>query len=213
MPEGILIIDWDEFEGGVISFKYPDNLHIPENLVQLLQISHTFSPGLLTIRENTFHALSMGNENLQKVIVLILSQFEDGDDFNEIITTMDKAILESTNSAQLSSELIHMFELSQSVFRAREAVLTKLADEVTYLKNRETDYHQSLEWLIKHENDPIKQIIFLLMRYGSLLPTEIQNYLGSPPTIINIALGDLIEKKCIEIRDQRYYLLIHYYFS
>lgn len=213
MPEGIIIIDWDEFEGGVISFKYPDSLHVPENLVQLLQISHTFSPGILTIRENSFHALSMGNEPLQKVIVLILSQFEDGDDFLEIISTMDKAISESTNQTQLSSELIHMFDLSQSVFRAREAVLTKLADEVTSLKNRETDYYQSLEWLIKHETDPVKQIIFLLMRYGPLLLVEIQNYLESPPPIINTALADLIEKKCIEIRDQRYYLLIHYYIN
>ncbi len=213
MPEGIIIIDWDEFEGGVVSFKYPDKLHVPDNLVQLLQISHTFSPGLLTIHENSFHALSMGNETLQKVIVLILSQFEDGDDFFEIISTMDKAILESTNPTQLPSELIHMFELSQSVFRAREAVLTKLADEVTSLKNREIDYHQSLEWLIKHETDPVKQIIFLLMRYGPLLLAEIHNYLGSSPTIINAALADLTEKKCIEMRDQRYFLLIHYYFN
>ena len=76
MPDGILIIDWDEFEGGFVSYKYPD-LEIPDNLVQLLQISHSFNPGLITIQEEDFHAISIGIEPLQKVIVLILEKWDD----------------------------------------------------------------------------------------------------------------------------------------
>ena len=41
MPEGILIIDWDEFEGGYVSYKYPD-LKIPDNL-EVVNISKSFN--------------------------------------------------------------------------------------------------------------------------------------------------------------------------
>ena len=62
MTLGILIISWDEYEGGFVSFKYPEELEVPDNLIQLLQISHTFNPGAITLQEKEFHALSIGNE-------------------------------------------------------------------------------------------------------------------------------------------------------
>lgn len=178
MPRGIVIIDWDAFEGGIISYKYPETLEVPTNLVQLLQISHTFSEGLLTIKDGQFHAVSVGNEPLQKVIVLILSEFEDENDFFDIVNTMNSVVTDVQDDTQLQSQLVRVFKLSQSVFKARDAVLTKLAEEITELKNKEIDIRQSLEWLIRHEESIEKLIIFLLLRYGPLDPGHLLPYIN-----------------------------------
>lgn len=209
MPEGIVIIDWDEFEGGVISFKYPD-IEIPSNLVQLLQISHSFNPGLITIQETDFHALSIGNEDLQKVIVLILNKFEDASDFTEIIFTINKSVSDHSDSKKLENELTRIFGLSQSVFKAREAVLTKLANEVTDLKNREIDLKLSLEWLLLHESTPENMIILVLLRYGSMKCSDLTKYLSLSENEIISVLKEMETSKILENRDGFYFLLIHY---
>lgn len=215
MPKGIVIIDWDEFEGGIVSWRYPFDMEIPNNLVQLLQISHTFSEGLLTIKEDTFHAVSIGNEILQKVIVLILSEFEDENDFFDIVHTMNSVVTDSTDHDVLQSQLIRIFQLSQSVFKARDAVLTKLAEEVTELKNREVDMRQSLEWLIKHEFSIEKLIIFLLLRFGPLSFSEILRYIQKYHSLDSDKLEKTLEAMCDRSLmrkeyDDCFHLLIHY---
>ncbi|MHA1563059.1 MAG: hypothetical protein ACTSPA_13155, partial [Promethearchaeota archaeon] len=129
MPEGIFIIDWDEYEGGVISLKYPENLDIPANFVQLLQISHSFNPGIMNIKEEGFNGLSLGNEELQKVTVLVLTRFEDAEDFKEILSLINDVVAKHSGD-NLLEEIERLFMTSQSVFKAREAVLNKLANEV-----------------------------------------------------------------------------------
>ncbi len=210
MPEGIVIIDWDEFEGGVVAFKYPD-ISVPSNLVQLLQISHSFNPGLITIQETDFHAVSIGNEELQKVIVLILNKFEDANDFSEIIHTINKAVSDHSDSSKLENELTRLFGLSQSVFKAREAVLTKLANEVTSLKNHEIDIKLSLEWLLHHESSLKRRIIFALLRYGSMNSSDLMSYIDSGDVSIGDLLNDMEKEKILENRDGTYFLLIHYH--
>ncbi|MHA1775641.1 MAG: hypothetical protein ACTSWC_02640 [Promethearchaeota archaeon] len=199
MPRGIVIIDWDAFEGGIISFKYPETLDVPTNLVQLLQISHTFSEGLLTIKDGLFHAVSIGNEPLQKVIVLILSEFEDENDFFDIVNTMNSVVTDVQDDKQLQNQLVRVFQLSQSVFKARDAVLTKLAEEITELKNKEIDIRQSLEWLIRHEESIERSIIFLLMRYGPLDPGHLLPYLNKYQLQLR-QQKDAILKKNISLR-------------
>ena len=162
MPEGIFIIDWDEFEGGVISLKYPEDLEIPVNFVQLLQISHSFNPGVMNIKEEDFNGLSLGNEELQKVTVLILTKFEDAEDFIEILALINDVVAKHSDD-DLLEEIERLFMTSQSVFKAREAVLNKLANEVTSLKNTEIDIRQSMDWFIRHEiKSPKKKILYIL---------------------------------------------------
>ncbi|WP_457557048.1 hypothetical protein [Candidatus Harpocratesius sp.] len=198
MPRGIVIIDWDAFEGGIISFKYPGTLEVPTNLVQLLQISHTFSNGLLTLKDGRFHAVSVGNETLEKVIVLILSEFEDENDFFDIVNTMNSVVTDVNEEEQLKSQLIRLFQLSQSVFKARDAVLNKLAEEITELKNKEIDMKQSLEWLIRHEESFEKLIIFLLLRYGPLDPGHLLPYINKTQELLKSKINNNQKEKIIQ---------------
>jgi hypothetical protein len=211
--EGIVIIDWDEFEGGVISFKYPE-IKVPDNLVQLLQISHSFNPGLINIQENDFHAVSIGNERLQKVIVFILSKFEDASDFDELIHMVNKIVSDISEEAHLAKEIKHVFFLSQTVFKAREAVLTKLANEVTDLKNREVDCKLSLEWLIKNEPLIKKQVILYLMRSGPSNFTDLKKFLNCQEKSLLEILKEMENEKLLDPREENgeifFHLLIHY---
>ncbi len=210
MPEGILIIDWDEFEGGFISFKYPD-MKIPDNLVQLLQISHSFNPGLINIQEEGFHALSIGNDDLQKVIVLILTAYEDANDFEEIMEALNRIIKEPFDTVEMMhAELQKVYGLSQTVFRAREAVLKKLTTEVTQLKNREHDLRRSLRWFRQQETPLEIQILLILCDYQAMTFDELLKELSCDPKVLKNLLSDMVNQKKIALTDKVYSSLIHY---
>ncbi|MHA1510737.1 MAG: hypothetical protein ACTSRX_03355 [Promethearchaeota archaeon] len=203
MPEGIFIIDWDEYEGGVISLKYPENLDIPANFVQLLQISHSFNPGIMNIKEEGFNGLSLGNEELQKVTVLVLTRFEDAEDFKEILS--------KHSGDNLLEEIERLFMTSQSVFKAREAVLNKLANEVNSLKNIEIDIRQSMDWFIRHEtNSPKKKILFILLRYGPLILEEIEKYSEFSHEDLLKYLEEMEKDQLISLKKGKYRSMIHY---
>jgi len=210
MPEGIFIIDWDEYEGGVISLKYPADLDIPVNFVQLLQISHSFNPGIMNIKEEDFNGLSLGNEQLQKVTVLILSRFEDAEDFKEILFLINDVVAKHSDD-DLLEEVERLFKASQSVFRAREAVLTKLANEVNALKNTEIDIRQSFDWLIRHETkSPKSKILFILLRYGALTLEDLQNYSGFSHEDLIKYLEEMSKDQLIALKEEKYNSMIHY---
>ena len=205
MPEGIVIIKWDEFEGGMVEMKYPEKMKIPENFIQILQISQTFNPGIMTIKEKEFHALYLGNELVQKVIVLILTKYEDSEDFVNIVETINEIIEEIS-----SEELKRVYELSQSVFRAREAVLQKLADELADLKNRETDLKQILKWLIREETTLEKKIIYQIMSEGSISIEDLQKKLDISLADLEDELDNLQSKNIIELKNDLLFLVIQY---
>ena len=210
MPEGIFIIDWDEFEGGVISLKYPEDLEIPENFVQLLQISHSFNPGVMNIKEEDFNGLSLGNEELQKVTVLTLTKFEDAEDFKEILSLINDVVAKHSGD-NLLEEIERLFMTSQSVFKAREAVLNKLANEVNSLKNIEIDIRQSMDWFIRHEtNFPKKKILFILLRYGPLILEEIEKHSDFSHEDLLKYLEEMEKDQLISLKKEKYRSMIHY---
>ena len=139
-----------------------------------------------------------------------MRKFEDANDFNAIIENMNKAVSKFHEESELETELRHLYKLSQSVFKAREAVLTKLANEVTELKNREIDMNQSLEWLIQAETDIQKKLIFLLLRYGDLSFTEIQQHIPDLDFNFYQILEEMEAQKFLDISDQKCRLILHY---
>lgn len=210
MPEGIFIIDWDAYEGGVISLKYPVDLEIPVNFVQLLQISHSFNPGIMNIKEEDFNGLSLGNEELQKVTVLVLTKFEDAEDFKEILSLINDVVARHADD-DLLEEVEKLFRTSQTVFKAREQVLNKLANEVNSLKNTEIDIRQSIDWFIRHEtNFPKKKILFILLRHGPLIVEEIEKYSDLSHEDLIKYLEEMEKEQLIALKKGKYRSMIHY---
>jgi hypothetical protein len=210
MPEGIVIIEWDEFTGGVVSMKYPEELDVPENFVQILQISHNFEPGIMTFKEKGVHAISVSNVELQKVIVIVLTKYEDAEDFREILGTINQAVGEIDDKSLLYNELQRLYQAAQSVFRAREAVMMKLANETAELKNYQVDLRNSLEWLLQHEDTLRKKIILTLLINGPLPLAELVGYAKLVKKATQIELKKMEKEGLLEIKDKNYILLIQY---
>ena len=123
---------------------------------------------------------------------------------------MSAAVSKLHEESELHTELRHLYKLSQSVFKAREAVLTKLPNEVTELKNREIDMNQSLEWLIQNEKDFQKKLIFLLLRYGDLSFIEIKQHIPEIDFNFFQMLEEMEAQKFLDISDQKCKLILHY---
>ncbi|MCK4481168.1 MAG: hypothetical protein KAV01_11615, partial [Candidatus Lokiarchaeota archaeon] len=85
MPNGIFLIRWDEVEGGMIYLKYPEDLEISNPAVQQITISHNFTESYIITEEKNWKSVSYYNENKEIIIVLVLSRYDDGDDYLEIL--------------------------------------------------------------------------------------------------------------------------------
>ena len=92
MPNGIFLIQWDEVEGGIIYLKYPESLEIPNPVVQQITISHNFTESYIITEEKNWNSVSYYNENKEMIIVLVLSKFDDGNDYLEILEKFNREI-------------------------------------------------------------------------------------------------------------------------
>jgi len=163
MPNGIFLIRWDEVEGGIIYLKYPENLEIPNPVVQQITISHNFTESYIITEEKNWNSVSYYNENKEIIIVLVLSKFDDGNDYIEILEKFNQEIDKLTEEEKLRENLEAMFHISLDAFRTTDEVITKLSNEVAYLKTREYDYEVKFDFITKSNHLSVKsKILFLL---------------------------------------------------
>ena len=72
MPNGIFLIRWDEVEGGIIYLKFPENLEIPNPVVQQITISHNFTESYIITEEKNWNSVSYYNENKYSFLLVLL---------------------------------------------------------------------------------------------------------------------------------------------
>ena len=132
MPTGIFLIKWDEVIGGTIYMRYPDNLEIPDPIVQQLTISHNFTESHIITEEKRCNFVSYYNEKKEMIIVLVLrpSSLDDGNDYLELLEDFNKEIDKELKEETLRSQLETMFRSSLEAFQTTDAVITKLSNEV-----------------------------------------------------------------------------------
>ncbi|MFW9829154.1 MAG: hypothetical protein ACFFEY_16380 [Candidatus Thorarchaeota archaeon] len=163
MPNGIFLIQWDEVEGGIIYLKYPESLEIPNPVVQQITISHNFTESYIITEEKNWNSVSYYNENKEMIIVLVLSKYDDGNDYLDILEKFNREIDKVTNEEKLKENLEAMFHISLDAFRTTDEVITKLSNEVAYLKTREYDYEVKFDSVLNTNQLPVKaKILFLL---------------------------------------------------
>ncbi|MFX1430929.1 MAG: hypothetical protein ACFFCY_12275 [Promethearchaeota archaeon] len=164
MPNGIFLIRWDEVEGGIIYLKYPENLEIPNPVVQQITISHNFTESYIITEEKNWNSVSYYNENKEIIIVLVLSKFDDGNDYLEILEKFNLEIDKLTEEEKLKEHLETMFNISLDAFRTTDEVITKLSNEVAYLKTKEYDYELKFDFITRSNHLPVKsKILFMLV--------------------------------------------------
>ncbi len=163
MPNGIFLIRWDEVEGGMIYLKYPEDLEISNPAVQQITISHNFTESYIITEEKNWKSVSYYNENKEIIIVLVLSRYDDGDDYLEILEKFNEEIDKLSDEEKLKENLEAMFHISLDAFRTTDEVITKLSNEVAYLKTREYDFEVKFDFITKSNHLSVKsKFLFLL---------------------------------------------------
>jgi len=163
MPKGIFLIQWDEVLGGTIYLKYPEDLKISEKSVQSIQISHNFTESYIITEEKNWNSASFYNPKKQIVIVLVLEKYDEGNDFLVVLEEFNKELEKDLEEEELKSELKRMFNFSQTVFRTRDEVFTKLSNELADLKMKVFFYERKFNKIIESDQLNAKSKILYLL--------------------------------------------------
>jgi len=209
MPIGIFLIRWDEVEGGLIYLKYPETLEISNPVVQQITISHNFTESYIITEEKNWNSVSYYNENKEIIIVLVLSRYDDGNDYLEILEKFNQEIDKETEEEKLKEHLETMFHISLDAFRTTDEVITKLSNEVAYLKTREYDYEVKFDAITKSNHLSVKsKILFLLAINDSLTLQDIEKSIKTSKRWLFNVLETLIKNEVVGYNSNKdiYYL-------
>jgi hypothetical protein len=208
MPNGIFLIRWDEVEGGTIYMKYPEDFEIPNPVVQQITISHNFTESYIITEEKNWNSVSYYNENKEMIIVLVLSRYDDGNDYLEILEDFNKE-LDKTEESKLKKRLEMMFNFSLDAFRTTDAVITKLSNEVAYLKTREYDFKIKFDTITNSDHLSVKsKILFLLAINDTVSPKEFKELIKTSSSWLINVLTTLIKNEVIGYNSEKdYYFL------
>lgn len=209
MPNGIFLIRWDEVEGGLIYLKYPENLEIPNPVVQQITISHNFTESYIITEEKNWNSVSYYNENKEMIIVLVLSRYDDGNDYLEILEKFNQEIDKETEEKKLKEHLETMFHISLDAFRTTDEVITKLSNEVAFLKTREYDYEVKFDAITKSNHLSVKsKILFLLAVNDSLTLQDFEKSIKTSKRWLFNVLETLIKNDVVGYNSKKdiYYL-------
>ena len=212
MPSGIFLIKWDEVLGGTIYMRYPEDLEIPDPVVQQITISHNFTESYIITEEKQWNSVSYYNENKEIIIVLVLrGRYEDGNDYLELLEEFNKELDKDTQEEKLKKRLETMFNLSLDAFRVTDQVITKLSNEVAYLKTKEYDWEVKFEKVLNSDQLTVKsRILFLLTVNEGLSFNDIKKLTQNSSRWLQSVLETLIKTDVIGYNSNKdlYYLNI-----
>ena len=189
--------------------RFPDDLDIPDNVVQQIQISHNFTESYIITEEKTWSSVSTYNPETEIIVVLVLEKYDDGNDFTIVLEEFNKELKKEIKEEDLERHLESLFKLSLTVFRARDAVFTKLSNEMAELKMKVFFYERRFNKALQSEQlDDKSTILYLLSMNDELNIKEISKLMGSEVETIKTIVDDLVNKDVIALDPKKdvYYL-------
>lgn len=212
IPRGTFLIKWDTIEGGIVSTKYPDDLEIPINVVQQIQISHDFIESNITIQEKDWNSISHYNEEKSIIIVLVLDKFDDPSDYIVVLEEFNSFLEKDMNEEDQKVQLEQIFEFSKTVFRTRDEVISKLSNEVAELKMYEYDLKRRYEMIVNTDFMGVKGQILYLLTFAKeeLSFNELRRLVKTSKRWLQSTLDILMKNEIISYSHERdgYYLNI-----
>jgi len=191
--------------------KYPNDVAIPENVVQQIQISHNFVESYITIEEKNWNSISYYNENKEIIIVLVLDKYDDSSDYTVILDEFKKELELELNEDSLKEHIERIYNLSLKVFRTRDEVIAKLSNEVAQLKTLEYDLKKKFAMISKSDHLKVKsKIQFLLAINDEMKYEDIKKSINTSKRWLDSVLDSLSKNKIIKYDSENdsYYLII-----
>ncbi len=179
--------------------KYPEELEIPENIIQQIQISHNFAESYIITEEKDWNSVSFYNPEKEIVIVLVLDKYDEGNDYLIVLEEFNKELNKYPNVEDLKVQLKSIFQFSLEVFRTRDEVIAKLSNEVAHLKMRVYDLEKKFERALKSDHLKVKsRILFLLSMHDELTFNDIRNQVKTSRRWLENVLESLVKNKIVE---------------
>lgn len=193
------MITFDRIVGGEIYLKFPENLEIPINIIQQIQISHNFSESYIITEEKNWNSVSFYNSDKEIVIVLVLDKFDEGNDYLSVLEEFNKDLYKYENENELKEQLERQFQFSLEVFRTRDEVIAKLSNEVAQLKMKVYDLERRFERVINSDQLKVKsRILFLLSIYDELSFKDIQKQVNTSKRWLENVIENLVKNELVE---------------
>ncbi len=192
-------------EGGTIYLKYPKDLQIPNNAVQQIQISHNFTESYIISEELDWYSVSFYNSEKELIIVIVLEKHEDGKDYIIVLEEFNKELdLYLTVEEELKAHLENMFNLSLHVFKAREAVIIKLSQELAEVKMRNYFLEKRFGKVLNSDylKEPKNIILYLLSIHDGLNFEGLKEYVKINENQLKVVINTLINDKIIEYSEK-----------
>ena len=178
--------------------KFPENLEIPGNVVQQIQISHNFVESYITIEEKDWNSISYYNENKEIIIVMVLDKYDDGSDYTVILDEFKRELELELKENKLKEHLERIYNLSLNVFRTRDEVIGKLSNEVAQLKTMEYDLKKRFEKIADSNHLKVKsKIQFLLAINNEMEYKDLKNSINTSKSWLDDVLKTLAKNKVI----------------
>ena len=194
---------------GTVYLKYPEDLEVPVSIVQQLQISHNFTESYIITEEKDWNSVSYYNENKEMIIVLVLTKYDDGNDYLELLEGFNKELDKEVIEEQLTEQLESMFHISLDAFRTTEEVITKLSNEVAYLKTREYDFEMKFNKITNSNQLNVKsKILFLLAINEEVNLSKLKKSIHTSEKWLMSVIETLLKNKIIGYNPKKdtYYL-------
>ena len=178
--------------------RYPDNLKIPDNVVQQIQISHNFTESHIITEEKEWSSVSFYNSEKEIIIILVLEKYDDGNDFLVVLEEFSKELTKELNEEDLKTHMESVFKFSFTVFRARDAVFTKLSNEMADLKMKVFFYERRFNKVLQSEELNDKTTILYLLSMNDELDVDgIVKKTGREKEVIEGIIKELLKKDII----------------
>jgi biotin operon repressor len=201
LVKGVALIEWDVVEGGSLTQKFPEDLVVPDNIIQQIQIAHNFTSSYIITEEQNWNSISFYNEDKEIIILLVLGKYDDGSDYISVLDEFNKEIETGAKGEKLKAQLKKIYTHSLDVFRTRDEVVSKLCEDLSSTKTDLFKLEQKLDHLFASDVFQLKDKILLLFAQRDFITVE----------ELCRVLGDVSEKKVNKIlrKLQKKNLLVH----
>jgi len=182
----------------VIYLKYPEDLIIPDNVIQQIQISHNFVESYIITEEIDWNSVSFYNSEKEIVIVLVLDKYDDGKDFIVVLEEFNKELNKDLVEDELKLQLEDKFNFSLNVFRTMDEVIAKLSNQVASLKMKLYDLEKKFEKTLKSEHLKVKsKLLFLLSMNDELTFKDIKQAINTSNRWLESVIENLLKNNII----------------
>lgn len=166
------LVEFDIVEGAKIRIKYPEDLEIPENTVQQIEISHNFSQSYIITEEKEWNSISFYNEEKKLIILLVLDKYDDGADYITVIDEFNKEVEAGQEGEQLKEQLKRIYNFSLDVFKTRDEVISKLSNDIAKAKVKLYNLEEKFKSVIKSDVLNLKSRLLFLFAINDPLSFE-----------------------------------------